>query len=83
MISEKEYREHSLTWWEGKKVRLIKEIKNGCEIMPKGAIMEIRGKRSGFELYSEVQCPCCGYGTRHEISRVSPSKLELVKEDSS
>lgn len=61
----------------GCRVRALHEIKSGVMAIPEGAILEIRGKRSGLSLASP-KCDHCG--VRVFIRKVNPHSVELVPE---
>jgi hypothetical protein len=64
----------------GKKVRLVKELKNGATIFPIGAVGEIYKIYGGLEILFESRCPNCHFGDRAFISRVPLIYVELVEE---
>lgn len=62
--------------FEGHKVKSVVDLKNGVAIYPAGTVYEIKRKYAGFELWSEP-CPTCK--SRQIITRVPPSKVELLE----
>lgn len=70
------YRKNTKDFFIGKKVKTLVALCNGYYKVPKGAIFEITDKQGGFRLVREP-CDCCG--VRLFFSRVSPSKVELIK----
>ena len=80
MITRIEYLQKKEEFWIGKKVRTLREMRNGWVIIPVGTILKIRRKYQGFTLEAVEICPHCKIGNRLDISRVSPEALELVEE---
>lgn len=64
----------------GKKIRLLKELKNGATIFPVGAVGEIYKIYGGLEILFEQRCPTCHFGDRVFISHVPLKDVELVEE---
>lgn len=78
MISDKEYKAHKEDYWLGKHVVLLRKMTTkGGVIFPKGMIMKIDRKYSGFNLITITRCPLCEINIRHSIWRVSGWDLEL------
>jgi len=62
--------------WMGKKVKVVRQLRNSYVQIEPGAIMEIIGKRGGFSLRGET-CPQCR--VRPIINRVEPKNLVLIQ----
>lgn len=69
------YRKNTEKYFMGKKVRTLREMKNGLMIIPAGIICEITRKFKGFKLTSE---PCKHCGVRVRISEVPFCDVELI-----
>ncbi len=66
----------------GSKVRALRELKNGGSIVPKGAIGVVQKKYAGVEVLFESKCEHCHYGDRVEITRIPPTDVEIIVEQS-
>lgn len=76
MIGNKLYQRRTEAWFRGKRVRTLRELRNGYTVIPKGAVLTITRKSSGFLLEGD---PCEHCGVRIRISKVSPCEVELVE----
>lgn len=65
----------------GDKVKTLKKLQNGAIIIPAGSIGVVERLYGGLSLYFEVRCPHCNFGWRYWITRVNPSDVELIVED--
>lgn len=65
----------------GSKVRAMRELRNGSDIIPAGSVGRVEKLYSGLTVYFENKCTNCGFGGRFWISRVPPSDVELVKDE--
>ena len=63
----------------GRKVRLLKELKNGTTIFPAGAEGTIDHIYGGLEILFENRCHACHFGERVWISRVPLKDVELAE----
>ena len=63
--------------WEvkGRKVRLTAEVANRLVIIPAGAICTITQKYGGFNIEGPA---CSSCGVQAVVSKVHPSKVELL-----
>ena len=75
MITEAHYRRFTEEQWKGRKVRSLRDMRNGYAELPAGTIFTITGKYKGFSLVSD---PCATCGVKIHIGRVSGASLELV-----
>jgi hypothetical protein len=82
LITEKDYKKHPLSYWKGRKVKVMDPLENGIITIPVGTILEIVDKFDGFELRGLEVCPHCKIGRKLSISRVRPRncKLRLLPE---
>lgn len=67
----------------GDKVKTLRELKNGVNIIPVGSVGTVRKRYAGLEIYFEQRCPACKFGERVWINRVEPRSVEPVKDVSS
>lgn len=80
MITNKEYFNKPESFWMDKKVRTLKDMRNGWFEIPKGTILKITRKYQGFSLEGIEVCPHCKIGKRLSISRVEGINLELLED---
>ncbi len=80
MITEKQYKQKPLTFWNSKKVETLVNIGNGYYAIPAGTVLEITNKYQGFTLRGLDVCPHCKIGRKIDISRVEPTALRLLPE---
>lgn len=76
-ITNAEYVKHPESWWIGKKLRALRDLQTGMAIAPKGSILTVTRKFSGFTGVADP-CPCCKMQFR--FSKFHPSSFELVEE---
>lgn len=69
------YKTHNDEYFKGKRVVLLKELRNGYAVLAKGTFATIEYKRSGFRIRSE-KCKCCGVSII--IGKVPPEDLDIV-----
>ncbi len=79
MITWKKYRSVTELNWIGRKVKTLRELQNGNVVIPKGFVLVISRKYSGFGLEAVETCDKCGIGRKINITRVEPVALELVE----
>ncbi len=68
------YQKHNAKWFQGKRVRTTTELSNGRIVIPKGSLLTIQGKSSGFLLHGK---PCEHCGVKVIISKVEPWAVEF------
>ena len=76
-IGWKTYKVNTEKWWIGKRVRSLRDFRNGVATLPAGTIFKVLGKQSGFALASE-RCECCGLSIL--INKVTSEAVELMQE---
>ncbi len=77
-MTDKEYKKHTTDFFVGKKVRLLRELKNnGGQYAVEGTVCTVTGKFGGFIL----KVPPCSHGLGLYISRVEPGAVELLEDD--
>lgn len=76
-IDRKFYNRKPEFFWIGRKVRSVKELKNGWFTAPVGTEFVVTRKQMGLHLKLSAPCPCCGL--RGYISKVAPDALELLE----
>lgn len=69
------YRRCTLAQLKGRKVKTLRELRNGYLTIPKGAELTIVGKHSGYGLRGDP-CPQCG--VQVHISKVDGYALEFI-----
>lgn len=80
MVTQKEYFRKPESFWMGKKVKTLRDMRNGWVEIPKGTILKITRKYQGFSLEGVEVCPHCKIGNRLSISRVEPIAVELLED---
>ncbi len=78
MVTQKEYQRKKADFWEGKKIRLVKDIENGRMKIPAETICTVERKFKGFQLTADP-CKCCG--VRIMITNVPPTDVELIDQE--
>jgi hypothetical protein len=76
---DKTYQKHNEAWFLGKRVRTLRDLRNGVTLIPKGTVLTIARKSSGF-LLEGLPCERCGISVR--ISDVSHRDVDMVESDS-
>lgn len=69
------YKQKPAKWWEGRRVRLLREVESGRLLLRAGTILPVVGKFKGLTLRSE---PCGHCGVSVYITKVPPSAIEFV-----
>lgn len=64
--------------WAGRLVRLRRELRNGMVVLPQGLVMEVVRYHGTLHLKTERPCPVCEIRTRHSITKVHESDVELL-----
>lgn len=80
MVTWQEYRKHPESYWKGKKMITLREMRNGNFVIPQGTIMEIDKKYQGFSLRKIDTCEKCGIGKIIHITKVEPMAIMLKGE---
>jgi len=75
-VTAAEYKRRTEKQWRGTQVRLMREIRNGRTVIPRGKILKITGKFDGFTLEGNA-CTECGVTVL--IARVNPDDVEVVQ----
>lgn len=75
MISQSQYNRITAPDWKGKRVRSLVPLNTSQVVVPAGTEFTVEGKFNGLDILGDA-CSHCGVQVR--ISRVNPSKLELV-----
>lgn len=72
------YRRHNDAWWEGRRVRLLRNVELGSGmILPAGMEMTVTRKMGGLSVRGDP-CKCCGVTPR--CHRLDIGALELIEE---
>lgn len=61
--------------WKGRKVRTLRDLRNGWGVIPAGTVFEVRENWAGLNLLGD-RCTCCGL--RASINRVPEHDVELL-----
>lgn len=78
-MTQKEYRKMTERELFGRRVRTLTPMSNGNTSVPTGTILAVRGKQGGLSL----RCPPCKHcGRAVYITRVEPTHVELLPEQS-
>ena len=64
--------------WAGRRVRALRELRNGLMVIPAGAILTVDRWHCGLSLTGEPRA-CCGI--RPLMSRVMPLDVELLPKE--
>ena len=76
-MTDAEYRRMTGKRLKGRRVRLLRPVRNHYLTVPAGTVAVIEGKFNGLSLKTEP-CPTCGAGLF--VQRVSHTAVELLPE---
>lgn len=74
-MNNKQYLRMTATQLKGRKVRLLRDIRTGSMVIPKGSICTIQDKYSGLELDGPA---CTHCGVRVIVRKVAPQDVDLL-----
>ena len=77
-ITETQYTGKPESWWLGKTLITLEELRNGWGILPKGSKVIVKRKYKGFNIES-LPCTCCGL--RVTMSYVSAFCLAVLEQE--
>jgi hypothetical protein len=74
-MTTREYKNYTQAQLIGRKVKALRELKNGYSIAPAGIILTITGKQNGIHAVGP-RCKSCGVAVY--FKKIEPAALELL-----